>query len=124
MDQKNGQKKIQDPKSTKYLQKIEHTGDSCFYIGLGNTKTNTPSFEPYQCCPKPQTQPEKEKTVKTVKPAKKEDKNSESKSNGKRDESKSNSKRDNEQKASDKNDNKKKKEKRNKKENGEASWWW
>lgn len=99
-------------------------GDSCFYIGLGNTKTNTPSFEPYQCCPKPQTQREKEKTVKTVKPVRKEAKNSESKSNSKRDESKSNSKRDNEPKASDKNDSKKKKEKRNKKDNGNASWWW
>lgn len=78
-------------------------GDSCFYIGLGNTKTSTPSFEPYQCCPKPQPQAEKEKSEK---PVKKEAKTSESKTNGKPDYSN------------------KKKEKRNKKDNGKASWWW
>lgn len=110
IDQKSGQKKTQDPKSTKYLQKIEHTGDSCFYIGLGNTKANTPSFEPYQCCPKPQSPPEKEKTEtkknKTGKPIRKETKEEELKTNGKPD------------------NNNKKKEKRNKKDNGKASWWW
>lgn len=85
-------------------------GDSCFYIGLGNTKANTPSFEPYQCCPKPQSPPEKEKTEtkknKTGKPIRKETKEEELKTNGKPD------------------NNHKKKEKRNKKDNGKASWWW
>jgi len=86
-------------------------GDSCFYIGLGNTKTNTPSFEPYQCCPKPQSPAEKEKPEnkkdKTGKPVRKETKDDEQKTNGKPD------------------SNNKKKEKRNKKDgNGKASWWW
>jgi len=79
-------------------------GDSCFYIGLGNTKTNTPTFEPYQCCPKPQSHAsEKEKPGKT---ANKEAKNSEPKINSKP-------------------DNNKKRDKKNKKDNnGKASWWW
>jgi len=101
-------KKTQDSKSTKYLQKIEHTGDSCFYIGLGNTKTNAPTFEPYQCCPKPakpQPQAGKEKTP--GKSAKKETKDDEAKANGKH------------------YNNNKKKEKRAKKDgNGKGSWWW
>lgn len=85
-------------------------GDSCFYIGLGNTKTNSPTFEPYQCCPKPQSQAENDKTeVKKEKPGKPGRKES------KDDEPKSNSKPDN---------NNRKKEKRNKKDNGKASWWW
>lgn len=86
-------------------------GDSCFYIGLGNTKTNTPSFEPYQCCPKPQSQAaRKEKPGKPTKPVNKETKNS-----GKNEELKVNGKSDN---------NNKKRDKRNKKDNGKASWWW
>lgn len=86
-------------------------GDSCFYIGLGNTKTNTPTFEPYQCCPKlakPQPQAGKEKQ--SGKSAKKEKKDDEPKTNGKHDNN---------------NNNNKKKEKRNKKDgNGKGSWWW
>jgi len=84
-------------------------GDSCFYIGLGNTKTNTaPSFEPYQCCPKPQSQARgKEKMGKPV--------NKETKNSAKNDEPKTGGKADN---------NNKKKEKRNKKDNGKGSWWW
>lgn len=82
-------------------------GDSCFYIGLGNTKSNTPSFEPYQCCPKPA---EKEKTEtkkdKSGKPLRKETKDDELKANGKPD------------------SNNKKKGKGNKKDNGKGSWWW
>lgn len=86
-------------------------GDSCFYIGLGNTKTNAPTFEPYQCCPKPQSHAtEKEKTGK---PTNKETKTS--KNFAKHDESKTNGKPEN---------NNKKKDKRNKKDNGKASWWW
>lgn len=81
-------------------------GDSCFYIGLGNAKTNTPSFEPYQCCPKPQPRNEREKSEK---PVKKETKNSESKVNGKADNN---------------NKNNNKKDKRNKKDNGKTTWWW
>uniref|UniRef100_A0A2S2PW44 Protein disulfide-isomerase n=1 Tax=Sipha flava TaxID=143950 RepID=A0A2S2PW44_9HEMI len=112
IDQKNGKKKTQDSKSTKYLQKIEHTGDSCFYIGLGNTKTSAPTFEPYQCCPKPsqpQTGNEKPevKKDKSGKSTRKETKDDEMKANGKSD------------------NYNKKKEKRNKKDNGgKASWWW
>lgn len=81
-------------------------GDSCFYIGLGNTKTSTPSFEPYQCCPKPTSSPAGKQ--KTGKPMKKDNHpNDEPKTNGGKSES-----------------NNKKKEKRNKKDNGKASWWW
>lgn len=87
-------------------------GDSCFYIGLGNTKTNSPTFEPYQCCPKPsqpQTANEKpeSKKDKSGKSARKETKDDVLNANGKPD------------------NYNKKKEKRNKKDNGgKASWWW
>lgn len=86
-------------------------GDSCFYIGLGNTKANSPTFEPYQCCPKPSSPVGKDKTndekEKTVKPVRKESTNGEPKTNGKFD-----------------NNNKKKDKKMKKDGNGKASWWW